>query len=119
MRNYQASDYPTISGWAYDRGVEIAPNEYLPKVGFISDTAVCFLVSTDTPVCFIEYLIAAKTALPDNIEEVINACCREAGKLGFKVIRAYTEMSSVRNRALKMGFSLVSEQNKILELGVV
>ena len=117
MRGYKPSDYPTIQYWAESRGVEIVPGEWLPSEGLINDQAVCFIVSTDTPVCFIEYLIAAKTATNDKIDEVVEGCIALAKALGFKEINALTVKSTVSLRAKKHGFS-GPESVMLLKLGV-
>jgi len=116
IRRYDEADYWTIEAWARSRRVEIADQKWLPALGFINEHAVCFIVATDTKSCLIEYLIAAKSASSDNIDEVVLACVKTAQGMGYKKILALTEKDSVIARATRLGFNIT--QSKLLELGI-
>lgn len=78
----------------------------LPQLGFVNDNAACFLVTTDTKACLIEFLISRKgcDTRDKDLDEVVNSCLTLAQYLGFKKVIAVTAIQKVIDRAEKHGF---------------
>jgi hypothetical protein len=86
-------------------GIKIHETD-LPQLGFVNDNAACFIVTTDTKACLIEFLISRKGSetRDQDLDEVVNACLELAQSLGFKKVIAVTAIQKVIERAEKHGF---------------
>ena len=65
-----------INGWALERGLEIAPESIVPKIGWVSlikeiPVAAVFVYQTDSSICFIENLISSKQSSKEDRLEAI------------------------------------------------
>lgn len=113
-RRFEPSDFEQISQWALDYDT-IYDEEQFPSVGFIVDgLAAYFLYQTDSKVCFLENLIANKSAdkisREKAIELVINEILKEAEIRGYKVAYATTGLSAVIVRAMTHGAQATPKQ---------
>lgn len=90
----------------------------LPPIGFMTENAACFLITTSSPICFIEFLVCRNVKSKDEeMDAVVQACLDVASAMGYKVCYALTEKTSVVERALKHSFK-VPKQKVILMRGL-
>lgn len=108
MKQYDISDFPKIKEWFTHYGTEIA-NDILPDIGFITDHAACFLLTTNSKVCFLEPLVGdpknpwAKRA---ELDSVMIACLDKAKEMGFKQCFGLSSNSEVLDRAFRLDFKV-------------
>jgi len=110
MRLYEPDDFEMIRGWFNKRNMKAPLSHYLPKLGFIEDFhAACFLVETDTPVAYLDFLISnpgsETVARHAAINQIVFNLMREAKKRGFSVIKATSQLESVAKMAHDFGYT--------------
>ena len=112
MRAYVPSDYPEIAGWYEARGKVPPPAKYLPANGLIiPGVAAGFLVSTDTPACWIDSVISNLDAGTMHRGQAVNGIVRGlihlAHSLGFESITITSQEPSAIRLAKRMAFQSV------------
>ncbi|GHG84957.1 hypothetical protein [Comamonas sp. JC664] len=91
---------------------EIVTPDGLPQTGFVvPGKAAGFLYRTDSSLALIENLVAApglsKEERNEAVDLVVAAICKEATRLGFKILLGTTQLDAVVKRAEKHGFIYV------------
>ena len=110
MREYKPKDFPIIKRWYEYYGTHLGDN-LLPDIGFISDHAACFLMTTNSGFCFLEPLIGDPHEPEERraeLDSVIEACVQKAKELGFTQVLGLAKTESVIERARKLGFTELS-----------
>ena len=109
LREYNDSDYPTISKWATAQHFPILPPEYLPQHGLLySDTAVGFLYMTDSKISWMEWIITNPEAPSADrnraLNEIVSGLIDTAQRNGSTVIFTSVEHEGLIGRYEEFGF---------------
>ncbi len=115
-RKYTSKDFPQIQTWGKQWGADYKESQF-PKTGFIVDgLAAYFLYSSDSSCCWLENMVANKSADPEQkglaLKLITEAILKEAKSLGFAVAYACTDNWSVMQRAMECGAQ--SKMNHVL-----
>ncbi len=115
-----ARDYETLVGWWKGHGQDAVDPDNLPGTGFITDFAACFVLKTDTRVCFIEGAISDPSASFHDrdlaVDEVVERCIEYARSSGFLQLLVLTHMRRVIDRACtRHGFRRPLENMQLIE----
>ena len=112
IKRYEFNDFDHVYELFRSRGVQITKAQ-LPSIGFITENAACFLITTNSSACFIEWLVCRNVSTKnEEMDAVVQACIQVAAAMGFKFCYALTDKNSVLERALKHSFKL--ETQKVL-----
>lgn len=109
MRLYKDEDYPTLKKWLGDRNLGDIPKDYLPEVGLIvPGLAVGFLLTTDTPLAFLEYFVSNPLANQDDRQEAIYQIAKElieyAKHIGVEIVQMNSTAKTIIDQAVNLGF---------------
>lgn len=107
-------DYEMISKWYGDWEQECPPKDCLAAIGFIVEESVAgFLYTTNSRVCMIDSFISSTeiTGLERDtaLDVLVHSLMDAAKELDNRVIVANSIQGTIRNRALKNGFSYIGE----------
>lgn len=112
LRKYTPEDFCHVQSLFKSRGIDVEKTQ-LPWSGWVTDNAACFLLATNSRICFLEWLVAKDTPTKTlEMDLVIEACLQMAKDMGYLKCFALTDKSSVVKKAFKMGFQV--EKQKIL-----
>jgi hypothetical protein len=112
LKRYDFSDFDHVFELFHSRGKLICKSQ-LPSIGFVTENAACFLITTNSNACFIEWLVARNVPTKDEeMDAVVNACIQVGAALGFKNCYALTDVTAVVERAFKHSFKI--EKQKVL-----
>lgn len=112
IRRYEFKDFDHVYELFKARGASITKQQ-LPSIGFITENAACFLITTNSSVCFIEWLVSRNVPTKDEeMDACVQACIQVASAMGFKICYSLTDKTSVVERAFKHSFKV--QQQKIL-----
>ena len=111
VRRYVPTDYSDLERWWKDWHWDPIPQTMLPEVGFIvPDGAAAFLYKTDSPICWMEWLVSNKGLRFDErdkaVDDVVSACLTEALKLGAAAVFTSTVKMTLQHRLMKHGFKV-------------
>lgn len=112
LKRYDLNDFDHVFNLFQSRNKMISKAQ-LPSLGFVTDNAACFLITTNSSACFIEWLVCRNVPTKDvEMDAVINACIQVGAALGFKNCYALTDSTAVVERAFKHSFKI--EKQKVL-----
>lgn len=110
IKRYEFSDFDHVFELFRSRGVKITKAQ-LPSIGFISDNAACFLITTNSSACFVEWLVSRDVPTKDEeMDACVQACIQVGSAMGFKVCYALTDKTSVVERAFKHSFKIQTQK---------
>jgi hypothetical protein len=116
LRRYYPEEFDHVLELFNSRNEKIN-KQALPPIGFVTDNAACFLITTSSQICFIEFLVARPVQSRDReLDAVVQACLDVGSAMGYKICYALTEKTSVVERALKHSFK-VQKQKVLLGRG--
>lgn len=107
VRRFEPKDFEALKNWGSQWGANYEEHQF-PKTGFIVDgIAAFFLYSSDSSVCWLENLVANKSADKTQKKEALNllitAAFAEAKRLGFKVAYAASDLMVMAQHANNHG----------------
>ena len=109
MRAYAPGDYREVAGWYEARRDVPPPARFLPPHGLIvPGIAAGFLVSTDTPACWIDSVVSNPAVCTMQrgraLRGIASGLIRMAHSLGFEAITITTQDPGVQRFAARMAF---------------
>lgn len=109
------TDKPTIDAWCKERQLNIFPNKYFSKYGFIvskqdKDLAACWLYPlSDTERCLMDCMIATPNSTIDERDEAISllilTMTLSAKDMGYKYIACNTTYKTIKKHLLNLNFT--------------
>lgn len=120
MRLWEISDYDQVSSWFKARSMPSPRRGDFPQVGFIVEgVAVGFLVQTDTPCAIIDFFIsnpaASRRKRREALDSITDELVRAARSLGFRAVKADTEILTIKKRAQRSGFRALGEFSSFIK----
>jgi hypothetical protein len=114
--------FDSIKGWL-QLWNESMTQDALPQTGFIiPGKAAGFLYRTDSSVALIENLVAAPGMSREErtgyVDAIVAAICKEAARLGFKLLLGYTQLDAVVKRAERFGFTYIGSNFHVVALAL-
>ncbi len=111
IRDYEQADYPLLVGWWEAQKFPPPPKEFLPITGYISNNAAAgFLYLTNSPLVWMEWVVADpkadKALRHSSVNEVIEHICKQAAKVGGKIVFTSTSLWPFIERLKKAGFKV-------------
>lgn len=113
-RLYEGSDYVAMKGWYEKRGHPVPHGTFLPPVGYIEPgVAAGFLVACDNYMGIFDFYIsnpdAAKELRIKAFEDITKRLIEYADYLNIKVLKADTQVSTIKDLCRKFSFKYVGE----------
>ena len=106
LRRYYHYEFDYLFELYRSRGQTIC-KDMLPPIGFLTENAACFLITTPAQICFLEFLVSRPVPSRDEeLDAVVRACIDVASAMGYKHCYALTEKTAVVERALKHSFKI-------------
>lgn len=114
VREFVESDYDTIRRWYLLHDQTAPPFETLPSYGLIDDSvAAGFLITTDSTVGLMDFYISNPKASKKDRDRVLDlitiGLINRGNEIGLKYFQCTTQVSAVKNRAIKNGFRYMGE----------
>lgn len=109
MRHYKPSDYPMLCEWWNAQNFPPPPGSILPASGYIcKEMAAAFLYLTNSPIAWVEWVVADPKAEKKNrniaIDAIIAFVCEQAKKAGAKTIFTSSNLFPYMKRLERHGF---------------
>lgn len=110
LRRYCPTEFDHVLELFNSRGESVVKTA-LPPIGFVTDNAACFLITTSSQICFLEFLVSRPVKNRNNeLDAVVKACLDVAAAMGYKLCYALTEKTAVVERALNHSFKIPKQK---------